>query len=363
MAESVNQNFGREIIHQEECRALGIVGLLHDIGHGPFSHLFEKITAKFLEKEGAHHEKWGERILAEDPELQEIVASNRYLFQVVRDIFGKLHQPIVSDIISSELDADRFDYLLRDSLMTGVQYGNLDLTWILRCLIPTEQEIHKRMHLVLALDATRGTSVVEAYVLGRHYMYKHVYYHRTTRAAEQMLRVILQRATDEIAAERRKSPHPFFDELGKSSPTSLPSVHNYLRLDDFQLLGYVDQWAEEDNPLGEVCRRLRSRRIYKTYLYTEDSHVAEPKIERIKELAKSRGFDPDLFVIPDDASDIALKAPESSKYQPLYFVEPSGATSELAKTKSFVNDLSYKEQRIYVPAELLNDVKDVWNAQ
>lgn len=363
MAESINQNAGREIIHEEERRALGIAGLLHDIGHGPFSHLFEKITAEFIGKEAARHEEWGERILSGDPTLNVIVSSNKFLFQKVKDIFGKLCEPIISDIISSELDADRFDYLLRDSLMTGVQYGNLDLTWILRCLTHAERDIYQRTRQILALGATRGTSVVEAYVLGRHYMYKHVYYHKTTRAAEQMLRRILQRATREIASSQRRAPHPFFDELAASSPTLLPSVENYLKLDDFLLLGYVDEWANEDSPLGDVCRRLRSRRIYKTHYYSDEPEIAETKIQKVRDLAQRNRFDPDMFVIPDDATDIALKAPDSSKYDPLFFIDSAGTRHALAESSSFVNELSFAERRIYVPEELLADVKTVWNSQ
>ncbi len=276
----------------------------------------------------------------EDEQIQEIVRSNEAVFATVKKIFDKLTSPIISDIISSELDADRFDYLLRDSLMTGVHYANLDLTWILRCLVPARVSVHGTEKNVLALDARRGTSVVEAYVLGRHYMYKHVYYHKTTRAAEQMLRVALQSAIGQVIDKRLDPPHEFFKEMAEGKPT----VRNYVKLDDFLLLGYVDQWAERSDDLGKLCSRLRQRQIFKTFVYGDDieARVLDQNIQNIRELAKRKGFNPELFVILDDPSDIALKSPEylrkrkESKYQPLYFVEQSGNVFELAQIYSII---------------------------
>ncbi len=368
MAESLNQNAGKEIITREERSALGIAGLIHDIGHGPFSHLFEKVTERFLGEKAAHHENWGTRILAEDPQLQDIVKGNQELFKLVQRIFDKLHRPIVSDIISSELDADRFDYLLRDSHMTGVHYANLDLTWILRCLVPAEVKIFGKPQEVLALDGKRGTSVVESYVLGRHYMYKHVYYHKTTRAAEQMLRNALQFATNQIADGKLKAPHPFFEELASRKA----SLENYLKLDDFLLLGYIDQWAEKDDDLGKLCARLKRRQIFKTFSYPDDfdMRAADESIQKIRDVARKKGFNPELNVILDDPSDIAIKSPtylkkkgKESKYQPLYILEPTGTATELAQSDSFVNTLNFRERRIHVPEELLKDVKDVWKSK
>lgn len=365
MADSVNQNAGVPVISPEERSALGIAGLLHDIGHGPFSHLFETVTEKFLGPKEAHHETWGRRIFLEDDQIQKAFGSEKQIFDLVLKIFDKHHRPIVSDIISSELDADRLDYLLRDSLMTGVNYANLDLTWILRCLVPANVTINGKQQEVLALDATRGMSVVEAYVLGRHYMYKHVYYHKTTRAAERMLRNAFQHAISEVMAGNLEPPHEFFKEMAQGKP----SLANYLKLDDFLLLGYVDTWSERADDLGMLCKRLRQRQIFKTISYAEDidTNAFEKKIQKTREVAKSKGFNPELFVILDDPSDIALKTPsylqskgKASKYQPLYFIEQSGTTKELAQSSSFVNQLSYRERRIHVPEEVLRDVKDLW---
>lgn len=368
MADSLNQNAGKEVITKEERKALGIAGLIHDIGHGPFSHLFEKVTGEFIGEKKAHHETWGQKILDEDLQIQKIVGANKGIFQLVQQIFDKSHRRLVVDIISSELDADRFDYLLRDSLMTGVRYANLDLTWILRCLVPAEVKVMETPEDVLALDGKRGTSVVESYVLGRHYMYKHVYYHKTTRAAEQMLRNALQYATKEIAAGRLEAPHPFFNELAEKKP----SLANYLNLDDFLLLGYVDKWSDKKNDLGKLCAMLKQRQIFKTFSYPEEFEMqaAQKKLQKIRDAASSKGFNPDLFVILDDPSDVAIKSPtylkrrgKESKYQPLYIIEQSGTTTELAQSDSFVNTLNYRERRIHVPEELQQDVKTLWNSK
>lgn len=368
MAWSINQNAESEKILRDEFRALGISGLIHDIGHGPFSHLFERVSEKFLDPKIAHHETWGRKILTEAPELQKLYSDNKDVFDLVLKIFDKLHRPLVADIISSELDADRLDYLLRDSHMTGVKYANLDLTWILRCLVPASAVILGTTQEVLGLDATRGTSVVEAYVLGRHFMYKHVYYHKTTRAAEQMLRNILQEAVEQVRAEKLKEVPEFFKELAQGKC----SLENYLKLDDFLLLGYVDYWSERADDLGQLCKRLKFRQIFKTLQYDDDldASVFEKNMQNVRLIAQKKNFNPDLFVILDDPSDIALKSPQhlkkkgkEAKYQPLYLVDRDGKTSELADSDSFVMDMEYRERRLYVPEEMISDVKDVWKSK
>lgn len=109
---------------------------------------------------------------------------------------GKRYKPhYVTALLSSQLDVDRFDYLLRDSHMTGTQYGTFDMEWMLRTLavksIPFTSDAEGSAELeTIVIDGRRGLSSLEAHLVGRHYMYKHVYYHKTIRAAEQMMHKI-----------------------------------------------------------------------------------------------------------------------------------------------------------------------------
>src|SRR5262249_40926449 len=155
--------------------------LLHDVGHGPFSHVIEKAT-------GIKHEDWTSFIL-QDPstEVNQILTSyHSELPAMLVKIYKHQFSPgYASQLVSSQLDCDRFDYLLRDSLMTGAKYGNYDLEWIIHTLKldPDTQQIYV---------SAKGLYAVEEYLQARFYMFRQVYFHHSLRAAENMLISILR---------------------------------------------------------------------------------------------------------------------------------------------------------------------------
>src|SRR4030095_13957906 len=157
--------------------------LLHDVGHGSFSHVMEKVL-------NFHHELWTVQvILDEHSEIGELLRahSSELPEKVAAIIEGKFQPTALAQLVSSQLDVDRMDYLLRDSLMTGAKYGIYDLEWIINAL--AIDETGDRIYV-----AARGLYAVEEYLQARYYMFRQVYFHRSLRSAEAVLRSVLRRA-------------------------------------------------------------------------------------------------------------------------------------------------------------------------
>src|SRR5213082_718626 len=178
--------------------------LLHDIGHGPFSHAMEKVL-------GVHHEQI--TMLAVTSAETTFNATLKSFSDEMPDrvaliIDGTFKPAALAQLVSSQLDVDRMDYLLRDSLMTGAKYGIYDLEWIINALQIDEE--HDRIYI-----AARGVYAVEEYLQARYYMFRQVYYHRTLRSAEAVLRSALRRALELIAAGEKVwcAPDTAFEKL------------------------------------------------------------------------------------------------------------------------------------------------------
>src|SRR6187549_2652364 len=170
-------------IDPEDRVAARAAALLHDVGHGSFSHVMEKVL-------NFHHEGWTVQvILDEHSEIGQLLRSHSSdLPQKVASIIeGKFQPAALAQLVSSQLDVDRMDYLLRDSLMTGAKYGIYDLEWIIKSLEIDEE--NDRLYV-----SARGVYAVEDYLQARYYMFRQVYFHRTLRSAESILRSLLKRA-------------------------------------------------------------------------------------------------------------------------------------------------------------------------
>ena len=353
---------------EEELRAIPIAALCHDIGHGPFSHLFEKVTKDFVRnKKQAKHEYWSELVLSTHAEVKNIFRGQEGLQDIIWRIIKKTYpQPYVNDVISSELDVDRLDYLLRDSLMTGVKYGSLDLAWVLRCIQPAEILLQGKKQKVLAIDATRGMSVLESYILGRHYMYRHLYWYHTVRSAEQMLKTLLSKVLDRVKNGFELPVGPVLEKLAKGDEISLTE---YLSLDDSVIWQLLDNLISQSTPFADLAYRIKVRKIFRTINFSIDidTNKLRDSIEQTAGLATKAGLDPSLYVIYDDPSDIAMKSltflkahNQEDKFQPLYYFDKSKKVFELNNSDNFVNKISFSEKRLYVPAEIYAEAKTIW---
>ena len=196
-------------IDEQDRAAARAAALLHDVGHGSFSHVMEKVL-------GFHHEKWTvEVVLSEATEIGRLLRSfsPELAGQGGAIIEGKFQPAALAQLVSSQLDVDRMDYLLRDSLMTGAKYGIYDLEWIINALAIDEE--HDRIYV-----AARGLYAVEEYLQARYYMFRQVYFHRTLRSAEAVLRAILRRALKLLETGKPvwHAPDTAFEKVLRRSP-------------------------------------------------------------------------------------------------------------------------------------------------
>ncbi len=313
-------------LSSEKAREALAAALLHDLGHGPLSHLFEDalgytrraarrgIAATALSGSGeqepsfyAHkHEAWTERILldpstgvhrvltAHDPDLPRRVAA------LIR---GEHPLPYLARTVSGTFDVDRCDYLLRDAHSTGVRYGDYDLPWLLSTLMFGEAREGEAPGL--AIDGTKGLSAIESFILARLFMFQQVYFHKSTRAAEWMIRAILMRAVTLLQDGVRLPRVPA--ALALLAAGEEPTLDSYLALDDISLLDTINAWRDAPDPvLADLSSRLRARQLFKTHeLFGE---AAEPSrrhdaLERVRDIAREQGLEPDLYTGLDVASD------------------------------------------------------------
>ncbi|AKT40183.1 HD domain-containing protein [Chondromyces crocatus] len=308
-------------VTSERARDAIAAAFLHDIGHGPLSHLFEVAMPG-----ASHHESWTERILL-DPSSEVhsiLVQHDPYLPQRVAELIrGKHELPYLARAVSGTFDVDRCDYLLRDAHATGVRYGDYDLPWLLRSLrfseIPTSSGGEGRDAApTLAIDGAKGLSAIESFLLARCFMFKEVYFHKSTRAAEWMIGAILRRVVERLRDGARIPHVP--PGIAVAAIGEMPSLAQYLELDDHVLLNAIHAWEGASDPiLADLARRLRVRALFKTIeLYPapdqgNDStggagtgvpdEVAQAALETAREIARGAGLDPDVYVGLDVAED------------------------------------------------------------
>jgi HD superfamily phosphohydrolase len=277
----------RDRVDDDTARIALAAALLHDLGHGPYSHTFEAVVPGALP-----HEDWTSRILL-DPET-DVHAILRTIdptapVAVERLIHGEHPIEHLARAVSGTFDVDRCDYLLRDSHMTGVRYGLLDLDWLLTALrldFPPGATSAR-----LTVDGEKGLTAVEGFFLGRLYMYRQVYLHKAVRAAEAVLRALFRRLA-------RIGPQP-------GTPRALATLISgesidtaaYLDLDDPALESAIRAWCDSHDPLlAELAQRLRHRRLFKTMRLRKDVAVRDAR-QRLQDVVEAAGTPPELATI------------------------------------------------------------------
>jgi uncharacterized protein len=317
--------------------------LLHDVGHGPFSHSFEKVF-------GVDHEEFSRDIILGDTEV------NRVLLQMgddfpkqVAEVIAKTHpDKLIVSLISSQIDADRMDYLLRDAYFTGVSYGNFDIERILRVMRPTEDGV---------VIKSSGMHAVEDYIMSRYQMYWQVYFHPVTRSAEVILSKILHRAK-----ELYETGYTFKRELShfKTLFEGNVSLEDYISLDEGVIHYYFQGWTdEEDLILSDLCIRFIDRKLFK---YTEmvsftDGHLLSAYFQEA-------GINPKYYLVVDSSSDLPYdfyRPGEKEERLPINLLKPNGEIRELSRESDVVEAISGKrrtDHKLYFPLDLIESIND-----
>lgn len=258
--------------------------LLHDLGHGPFSHTCEEIF-------GGNHEHWTQRILQESTEIASLLnQSSPTLIQDIVQVYRKQYPlPMVSQMVTSQLDCDRLDYLMRDSYFTGASYGKLDLDRILLALDydPSSQQL---------VVVRKGLAAIEHYLVVRYFMYGQVYNHAKNIAAGWMLERIVHRARQQLAAGDLEADSTLTAWLTK--PNSELTLKEYLAADDGVLLYHVQRWCESaDAILRDLCTRYRDRNLFKTQNISQYDASGRDTLYQTAQLGlKAINLDPDYYV-------------------------------------------------------------------
>lgn len=277
------------VISKEERQLVRIAGLLHDIGHGPFSHSFEEVLVKHR---GLNHEEMGKRVIKES-ELADRISEIGYSAREVVDLaFGKgmekkhyLHQ-----IVASQIDADKLDFLVRDSYYTGVEYGKIDIRRLIQAMSVYGDDIAIDLKALFAL---------EAFMIARYEMFLAVYYHHAVRAAE----ILLHKAMDcahEIAGL-----------------TTFDSIEEFLRMDDAFVLVKLRSLDPskfsnpEERRAADLAKQMMNRMDRRELLkaaYQRTVHISDPYVAKLlsdemvrkqkeREIAKLSGVDPEFVIV------------------------------------------------------------------
>lgn len=240
---------GTEVSPEEEIAVKAAI-LLHDIGHGPFSHALENVLIPSIS-----HEEMSLQIMHE---LNRQLGGQLDL--TIKIFTGKYHKQFLHQLISSQLDVDRLDYLTRDSFFTGVSEGVIPYDRILKMLVVDDNQL---------MVEEKGIYSVEKFLVARRQMYWQVYLHKTVLAAEKMLVKIIGRARAVNAKPVTNALDLFINEQHSREDifTLLP---RFCQLDDYDVVSSVKNWAEHDDKvLAYLCKSLLNRKLFKCNLQTE----------------------------------------------------------------------------------------------
>lgn len=246
-------------ITAEEQQGAKIAILLHDIGHGPFSHALEHVLA-----EGFHHEELSLML------IKELNKQFNGKLQLAIDIFTNQYpKKFLHQLVSGQLDVDRMDYLSRDSFFTGVNEGTIAYDRILKMLTVHNGEL---------MVEEKGIYSIEKFLVARRLMYWQVYLHKTVLSAEQMLIRIIKRAKL-LKAQCQEPLNSFINQ-----PIESVTLEQFCSIDDYDVLMAIKKWASyEDKVLSILCQGILDRKLLKVRYFSEpiSSETLQDKIIEI----------------------------------------------------------------------------------
>ncbi len=314
--------------------------LLHDVGHGPLSHLFEQAMPS-----ARHHEEWTLQIIR-DPSTEVHGALAAIDYDMPERVAGLLEgrHPVswLPRTVSGELDVDRCDYLLRDSHMTGVRYGIFDLDWLLRALRFGQVS----GQTVLAIEGRKGLPAIEGFFLARHYMYQQVYHHKATQAAQCLIASMFRRVAELVRTVG--SVPGLTPALANSARGVGISLAEFLTLDDPNLYAAFAAWERsEDAILRTLAGSLLARRLPKSIPLPEAPERRgewETIFSIAQDTVRKLGHDPEYAVWLDVAGDTPYAEPDDDSADGIYVLLRHRAPIRLGSISFILGQL--RNQRI-----------------
>lgn len=275
LASRAAENSGiSQYISEDEAKLVKIAGLLHDVGHGPFSHVFEQVLEKELGKTHEDLTTW----IIENSELKEILRTNGYNPQEVGKLaVGRLSRPrkaFLDQIISSAVDVDKQDFIVRDTHHTGAEYGFVDISRLIHALDVLDGN--------LAVDLG-ALSALESLIIARMESFRSIYFHRVGRAAQIMLAMAMEKANSELGFTGFKTPNEYLAMDDYTTWTALKNCkksNTIIRdLENRRLLkcAYERTFYEKDTVISSIF----SRETHRTQLQTEIADKAKIAAEEV----------------------------------------------------------------------------------
>lgn len=351
------------------------VSLLHDIGHGPFSHAFEEALPK--EKYKKEHEQWTIDIIKSPTSniYKALVCSFDEQFPIEvaalikkeRDVKHKRNSVdnskgidlffVLSSLISSQLDADRMDYLLRDAFFSGVTYGRFDVERLVKALTVT---VNADKYYVCVQEKYLPT--IEEYLLARYQMHDSVYYHPFKVQTEIIVKKILQRAFD-LHCEKSLDGPPMPKALALLFEGYEISVEDYVTLDDSMLMALFNQWkGSNDVILSTLCLAFLDRNKFKelNILNNSESDLNAFKSDLLAILKRygypKNDLDKEYFWISKTSKNVVYKTIKDN----IWVLRNNGTLADLTDISNIVHDRLNKEiHAVYINVDMLKMIAEI----
>jgi HD superfamily phosphohydrolase len=270
-----NPNVSRAV-NEEEADVVRIAALLHDVGHGPFSHVFEQLLIRDLDKTHEDITSW----IIEKSEVSEKLAKMGYTpADVGKLAVGKLQKPgkaFLDQIISSAVDVDKQDFIVRDTFHTGAEYGFIDVFRLIHALDILDE------NLAVELGAL---SALEAFIIARIESFKSIYFHRVGRAAQIMLATAMEKANEELGLTKFQTPE------------------EYMTMDDYTVWAALKKCEKSKQIIEDLERRKMLKCAYERTFYEKDTMISNIfgreayRRQMQSEIAREAGVEANAVVI------------------------------------------------------------------
>lgn len=324
-------------ISTEEEKGAMLAVLLHDVGHGPFSHALENILM-----DNWHHEKLS--LLLMEQLNEEFSGELTIAIQMFQ---GKYHRKFFNQLISSQLDVDRLDYLKRDSFYTGVSEGNINTQRILSTLNVLDDE--------LVLDE-KGIYSIEHYLVARMFMYWQVYYHKAAVLAENLLIKIMNRAKTLVSQNMKVEASEnlkYFLYRESSTQATEEDIARFMELDDTDVLQAIKSWKNhEDFVLSYLCKTVINRKFPKI-IYSSTPFSDDLVQEKVQETNLHFGIENGDLLVDNIERNLL---PYDKTKQPIYLLRNDMEKVALEQAGSQILSMNINEKTtryiLYFPKEI-----------
>lgn len=274
--------------HDQRRLATLSAALLHDIGHGPYSHVFEELCEYFNLEKG--HEEYTAELI-QDTEIAAVLSKADILQETAEFFKTEKTNTAYTTIISSQLDCDRLDFLSRDRYYTGIQSSYIDLAWLFDSMHIEEVciEIETDARQFSFVIDEKGLRVAEEYVIAYMKMYQDVYFHKTTRAVQHLVTELIKRAVEQFGQDKSLSSNNLMAFLTKSD---CRSTCGYLKMDDSDVISLIHVLADGKYfTATDLARRYLCRDLFKCLeIKPIGGELPRQKIRRFIEKLRDRGL-------------------------------------------------------------------------